>query len=198
MSEENVAEIDNNESPRLEPIENPDSLMARLSYWVNQWQMGKVITPLKVIYARFPESLGLARALKTLEDKFTIDRELIHLIQTYVASINGCAFCIDMAKASYQQNEHQDGKLDELMRFEESTAFPEAEKAALAYVDEATRNKQVEEETFQRLREHYSEREIVQITMINAVENFYNLMNAPLNIGSDELCELWLSDGRQS
>jgi len=179
------------ETPRLDPIENPSGLKMKLAYWFTKKQMGKVITPLKVTYARFPESLPLARALVGMEDKFTIDPELQFLIQTYIASVNGCAFCIDIAKANLQNEQTESEKLNELLKFEESDHFTEAEKAALAYADEATRNKHVADEIFERLRNHFSEKENVQITMINAIENFYNLMNAPMNIDSDELCELW-------
>lgn len=179
--------------PRLTPVENPPSLKTKLAYWLTKKQLGKVITPLKVIYARFPESLSLGKALVDMEDKFTIDRELQLLIQTYTATLNGCTFCVDIAKANLQQQDKEISleKLNELMKFEDSDRFSEAEKTAIAYADEATRNKQVRDETFEHLQYHYNEREIVEITMVNAIENFYNTMNAPMNIGSDELCELW-------
>ena len=179
------------EQPRLNPIENPSNLKVKLAYWLAKQRMGKVITPLKVLYARFPESLSLGKALVDMEDKFTIDRELQFLIQFYTATVNGCGFCIDMAQASLEKQDTQSQKLNELLQFEQSDLFSNAEKAALVYVDEVNQNKQVEDETFKQLQRHFSEREIVQITMINAIENFYNSMNAPMNIGSDELCQLW-------
>ena len=44
--------------------------------------------------------------------------------------------------------------------------------------------------TFEALRRHFSEREIVEITWVNAVENYYNLINLPLGIESDGFCSL--------
>ena len=35
---------------------------------------------------------------------------------------------------------------------------------------------------------HFSESEIVEITWLNAVHNYYNLMNIPLEIESDGYC----------
>lgn len=185
----------NQERPRLKPIENPKSLKLKLAYWFMEKQMGKVPTPTKVGLARFPEAIGVSSKLARLEGKFTIDPKLNQLLKVYVATINGCAFCVDIAKAIGQKENNFDPRMfDDLLRFEESDSYTDAQKAALTYVDEATRKKQVTDATFEKLRQHFSEREIVEITFLNAIENFYNLTNIPLNIGSDELCALMTSN----
>jgi len=56
-----------------------------------------------------------------------------------------------------------------------SPLFNEAERAALDYVTELTRNKRIEPETFDRLRKHYSERKICEIAWLVAREHFYNM-----------------------
>lgn len=179
-----------NSEPRLKPIENPKSLKLKLAYWFTKRRLGKVITPLKVNYARYPDSLGLVNKITQTEQSISIDAKLKHLIKVYVATINGCAFCVDIGKAAAEKENHDSSMFDDLLRFEESSKFKPSEKAALAYVDETTRNKHISDTTFERLQEYFNEEEIVQITLLNAIENFYNLMNAPMNIGSDELCEL--------
>ncbi len=68
-----------------------------------------------------------------------------------------------------------------------SPLFEEEERAALAYAEGATRNKQASDETIANLRKHFTEREIVEITLLNTIQNFYNLTNLPLGIGSDTL-----------
>lgn len=183
-----------NLEPRLKPIENPKSLKLKLAYWYTKRQIGKVITPLKVNYARYPDSLGLVNKITQIEQSISIDAKLKHLIKVYVATINGCAFCVDIGKAAAEKENLDSSIFDDLLRFEESSKFKPSEKAALAYVDETTRNKHIADATFERLQEYFNESEIVQITFLNAIENFYNLMNAPMNIGSDELCEIWGSE----
>ena len=162
-----TAELQKDSQPRLTPIEDPDSIKLKLAYWFTRRKVGKVITPLKVLYARFPQALGLSKELMDIDQLFTISSRLKHLVKVYVATLNGCAFCIDIGKAS-AQNDDMDSSI----------------------FDEATRNKHVSDSTFNRLGQHFDEQEIVQITLINAIENYYNLMNAPMNISSDELCEL--------
>lgn len=179
--------------PRLKPIENPKSLKLKLVYWLIKKKIGKVVTPVKVSISRFPALMGMASAMAKVDKRFTIDQKLRHLIGIYTATMNGCAFCVDMGKASAQQKKLDTHIFDDLLRFEESERFTPAEKAALAYVDDVNRNKHVSDETFKRLQRYFSEKEIVQITVLNAIENFNNLTNAPLNIGSDELCEIMMN-----
>jgi alkylhydroperoxidase family enzyme len=77
-----------------------------------------------------------------------------------------------------------------LPQYRTSPLFGARERAALAYVEEATRTKHVSDATFAELRRHFGEREIVEITWLNALENYYNLINIPLAIESDGLCAI--------
>ncbi|NGP87076.1 carboxymuconolactone decarboxylase family protein [Fodinibius halophilus] len=183
------AQVQNTEKPRLTPIENPSSIKAKLAYWFTKRKTGKVITPLKVHYSRFPEGLSLAKELMNIQEKCTLDNRLKHLIKVYVATLNGCSFCVDIGKATAQQDDIETEVFEDLLNFKESNRFTKSEKAALTYIDETTRELEVTDQTFENLQRYFNEREIVQITLLNAVENFYNLMNKPLNIGSDELCK---------
>jgi alkylhydroperoxidase family enzyme len=75
----------------------------------------------------------------------------------------------------------------ELMQFRKSEAFSEKEKAMLSFVEEATLNKSVSETTFDTLKNHFTEKEIVEITWVNATENYYTLLAKPLGLTSDNL-----------
>ncbi len=144
------------EIPRLKPIEHPKSIKLKLIYWLTKRFVGKVVTPLKVHYARFPKYMGLSNKMRSTEKKFTIDPKLNHLIKVYVSVINGCGFCTDIAKAMAQKEKQDPHIFDDLLRFEDSDRFTESEKAALAYVKEATLNKRVEDSTFERFQQYFS------------------------------------------
>src|SRR5262249_23625932 len=115
-------------------------------------------------------------------------------LQALVAGMNGCAFCLDIGRAQAARQsdlrEKLDEKLDAVASFRTSPLFSERERAALTYVEEATRNRQVTDDTFATLRRHFDEREIVAITWLNAVENYFNLLNVPLGIEADGLCAI--------
>lgn len=176
------------ESPRLDPIEQPDSLKLRFIYWLARKMMGTVITPLKVVQARLPETIPAAYHIVNTEKKLPISERLKFLIHHFTASQNGCAFCTDIARAEAEEQNVDTAGYRELMKFEESGHFSEAEKAALRYIDQVNRKKRVDDPVFDALADHFSDREITAITWLNAVENYYNMINRPLNIPSDDLC----------
>jgi alkylhydroperoxidase family enzyme len=83
-----------------------------------------------------------------------------------------------------------EAKFDALADYRTSPLFNEAERAALDYVTELTRDKQVKPDTFARLARHFSERQICEIVWLVASEHVYNITNIGLNIHSDMLCDI--------
>ena len=74
-------------------------------------------------------------------------------------------------------------KIAALNDYQESDLFSEPEKLALELCDRATAlPHDVPDEFFARLREHYSEPEIVELAYIVALENFRSRMNRTLRI----------------
>ena len=184
-------------NPRLEPIERPQGLVLRIAYAASRRMLGKVITPMKVAYARVPALARLAWSVSnTLEKKLSLDPELRLLITAQASALNGCGFCLDMKHALAVREGLGLEKLQALSHYRTSPLFGERERAALDYAGEATRERRVRDETFERLRAHFSEREIVEITFANAAENFFNLLGVPLGIESDGLCALALDRAR--
>lgn len=178
-------------SPRLEPVERPRGLVLRVAYWLSERMFGKVMTPLKVAYSRAP-ALGRASysLAQTVEKKLSLDPALKLLVTAQTSALNGCGFCLDMKHAIAVQKEIGLEKFEALADYRESPLFDDRERAALDYAGEATRRRRVSDATFENLRKHFSEREIVELTFANAVENFHNLIGVPLGIESDGLCAI--------
>ncbi len=176
---------------RLEPIEKPRGLMMRVAFWMTRRQLGKVLTPMKVLYPRMPGVLKLSYEIQKFETKgIRLEPGLHFMVGTLASQINGCGFCVDIARAMAIRQHLAMEKFNALSEYRTSPLFSERERAALAYVEEATRHKRVSNATFERLRQHFSEWEIVEITWLNAVHNYYNLINLPLEIESDGLCAI--------
>src|SRR5581483_7290262 len=116
---------------------------------------------------------------------------LVQLIREHVSTVNGCGFCMDAnrAGAANAADSHR-AKMDAIESYETDAAFSEAERAALDYASEVTRNKAVASETFASLARHFNEREICDIVWVISSEHLYNINNIALNIGSDGLCEI--------
>ncbi len=172
---------------RLQPIEAPRSLLTRIAFWMSKRQFGKVLMPLKVIYARNPGLMWASYQIeKTMKGRLSLDAGLTTLIKVHLSMLNGCAFCKDIALAQAVQKRLGMEKFGDLERFRESAAFTDREKAALAFVEEAN-SKKVTDSTFSDLRRHFNETEIVEITWVQAAESYYNAMSIPLGIESDGL-----------
>lgn len=176
--------------PRLAPIEEPDSWWVWLAYKIAEWTEGTVITPMKVVQARLPESLRHAYETQKLEEKLSLPAALRLLLKRYIAFLNGCAFCIDLAEADAEEHDVGVDKLRAVVEYETSGRFSAAERAALAYAEAVTEDVHVDDATFETLQDHFSEREIVEITWLCAAENYWNRLSGPLNIGSDGLCSV--------
>jgi alkylhydroperoxidase family enzyme len=179
------------DGPFLPPIESPDGLFKKLMYGYSRRQLGKVITPLKVVYSRLPSAFGMFSAkISKLDKQLHLPAETVMLIREQVARINMCHFCIDIARAQVIQSSMNEAKFDALENYPDSPLFSDAERAALDYVTELTLEKNVAPDTFAKLTEHFSNREICEIAWLVASEHFYNMTNIGLNIHSDMLCDI--------
>lgn len=160
-------------------------------YEMTSKQYGKVLTPVKVLVARMPlEFMQFAAKIADLDQKLVLPVETAYLIRQKVAGINICTFCIDIGRAATIKESMNQAKFDALEEYRTSPLFTEAERAALDYVTELTREKSVSPDTFARMAKHYSEREVCEIVWLAASEHFYNMSNIGLNIHSDMLCDI--------
>jgi alkylhydroperoxidase family enzyme len=173
---------------RLAPIEKPPSLLGKILDAAIRRMLGRPITPSQVIYNRVPAAWRITLAFQLFE-RFgaKLPQELLLLVTTHVAMLNGCAFCQDIKRAVAVRSRLGTKRFDALADWRSSALFSARERAALAYVEEATRAKRVSDASFAELAKHFDEREIAELTLANAIENFYNLLNLPLEVESDGL-----------
>jgi alkylhydroperoxidase family enzyme len=175
----------------LPPIEKPQGLIMKLAYYFTRRQFGKVLTPLKVHSARLPPAFGLFYTkIGKLDKKLALPPETALLIREQVARINVCLFCMDIGRSFAIKATMNEAKFDALEQYSTSPLFTDAERAALDYVTELTKNKKVNPDTFARVSQYYSEREICEIVWLVASEHLYNMTNIGLNIHSDMLCDI--------
>ena len=179
------------DQPFLAPIDKPRGLILKFVYAMSRRQFGKVMMPLKVLMARMPLAFGKFYGnIGSLDKKLILPRETAMLIREQVAHINVCTFCIDIGRFFTIQASMDQAKFDALAQYPTSPLFNDAERAALDYVTELTRDKRINPDTFARLAHHYSERQICDIVWLVATEHVYNITNIGLNIHSDMLCDL--------
>jgi alkylhydroperoxidase family enzyme len=82
-------------------------------------------------------------------------------------------------------------KVADLGSWRESSAFSELERVALEYAERITYTDQKSDDAlFGRLRAHFSEQQIVELTAAIALENFRSKFNPTLGVESQGFCLL--------
>ena len=112
----------------------------------------------------------------------SLDRLLVHLVKLRASQINGCAFCIDMHWKDAKAAGESDQRLYGLDAWRESPYYTDRERAALAWTEAVTRlvDGQVPDEVYAQVREHFSEKELVDLTWAIAAINAWNRINIAL------------------
>jgi AhpD family alkylhydroperoxidase len=178
---------------RLEPIEEPRGLFNRFMYWMSRRELGKVPSVIQVVYARSRPLGMLGYRIRQFSDKGTrLDPGLRLLIQIAVAEAAGCGFCVDIGRALAVEKQVGLEKFDALPEWRTSPLFSDRERAAIAYAREAATDCRVSDETFEQLRAHFDDREIIDVAAMAAIERFYNGLAIPLGLEADGLCALKL------
>lgn len=179
-------------APYLPPVDKPKGLMLKLGYRYTKKQFGQVPGPLSVFCARMPLAFSTFYGkLSKLDRKLTLDEEFIVLVREQVASTTGCAFCMDSnGWAALNKASVAPAKLAALADFESSDHFSDRERAALSFVTEVARDRRCSQNTVDRVLQHFTERQVCELTWLVASEHLYNINNIALGIGSSGLCEL--------
>ena len=82
-------------------------------------------------------------------------------------------------------------KVAELADWRASRLFGEQEKAALDYAEHMTiTGQRVDDALFARLKQHFSEAQIVELTAVVALENFRSRFNPALAIAAQGFCPI--------
>ena len=105
-----------------------------------------------------------------------IDAGLRALLEVRISQINGCAHCVDTHLAEAREAGEKEQRIDCLAVWRECTFFTPAERAALAWVEAVTKLpvNGAPDALYDASREHFSDEEVVDITVITALMNSWN------------------------
>lgn len=121
-----------------------------------------------------------AELSQTVREQSDLDPKLIDLVQTRASHLNGCTFCVDMHVKEAKLHGERELRLYHLPAWRESSLFTEKERAALEWTEELTRvtEKGISDEIYERVKKHFSDKEIVYLTFSIGFINVWNRMNA--------------------
>jgi AhpD family alkylhydroperoxidase len=105
--------------------------------------------------------------------------ELVHL---RASQINGCSYCVVGGAQSARKAGETDERLFAVAAWREAPFFTDAERAALALTEAATRladsSEGVPDAVWDEAAKHYDERQLASITLMIGVTNLFNRLNA--------------------
>ena len=117
------------------------------------------------------------------QGKTQLSPQIRALAMSLAAELNGCEWCIDFGAYQAQKAQVSPDKQASLLNFADSPVFSEQERVALEYTQTlCTPGAPVSEPLNHKLRQHFSEREIVELTIAVAAEKFFNTVNGALGI----------------
>lgn len=108
---------------------------------------------------------------------------------TRVSQLCHCAFCIDANSLRLAERSGALDKVQAVSAWRDSALFSEEERAALAYAEAVTATPpQVDAVTKARLKHHFSDATISEMTALIAFQNLSARFNAALEIPAQGLC----------
>ncbi len=105
-----------------------------------------------------------------------LDHALAELVKVRVSQINGCAFCIDMHWKDARAAGETEQRLYSLSAWREAPFYSDRERAALEWAESVTlvAETHVPDDVYARVREHFDEAELVNLTMAVVAINSWN------------------------
>jgi AhpD family alkylhydroperoxidase len=164
-------------------VEEKGGLLVRAAQRYSKLKYGREITITPVIAHSRPNMIGWGAFEWWQDHAHRVDERLKDLAATRVATLVGCQFCIDIASALGREAGVTDEQLRDFHNYRTSPLFSAEEKVVLEYAEELTKEPvQVPDELFARLREHFDEGQLVELTAAIAIENFRARFNNALDI----------------
>jgi len=107
-----------------------------------------------------------------------LEKKLLDLIRFRVSRMNGCAYCLDMHSKDARAAGETEQRLYLLDAWHEAALYSERERAALAWTEAVTRigDTHAPDELYEATREHFSEEELVNLTLAVVAINGWNRM----------------------
>ena len=103
-----------------------------------------------------------------------------------VALLNGVDYVVNAHVPAYTAPEGMSQELcDALADWERSPLFTDAQRATLAYTDAMTRHVAVPDEVFEELRAYWSERQIVELTVLIGTYNMHTRVLGALQVDAE-------------
>ncbi len=128
-----------------------------------------------------PEAMQALLALGGAVRKSGVSARTLDLVYLRASQINGCSFCVDLHARDLKEAGETDERLHAVAAWREAPYFTDAERAALALTEAATRLSDradpVPNEIWDEATRHYDEPALAGLIIAIALINVWNRLN---------------------
>jgi AhpD family alkylhydroperoxidase len=123
-----------------------------------------------------PRAVHAMQGLEHYIHESGLESSLLELVKMRASQINGCAYCLDMHSKDARAAGETEQRLYVLNAWREAPFYSDRERAALAWTEAVTLISEggTTDELFATAREHFSESELVALTMAIVAINGWN------------------------
>jgi AhpD family alkylhydroperoxidase len=142
-----------------------------------------------------PGALEALQALAAAAQDAGLPQKTIDLVHLRASQINGCSVCVDMHSRGAKKRGETDERLFTVAAWREAPYFSDAERAALALTEAATRladrPNPVPDEVFNGAATHYDQRALAALVLNIAMINLWNRLNVTTGLVGGEWTAQW-------
>jgi AhpD family alkylhydroperoxidase len=115
-----------------------------------------------------------------------VPQQTIELVHLRSSQINGCSYCVDAGSRNAAQQGMSNEKVLAVSAWYDSELFDDAERAALALTEAATRLADrpgaVTDEIWAEAAKHFDEQQLNGLVLMVGISNFFNRINTTLRV----------------
>ncbi len=175
-------------------LDPPGSLSYRIGAWFIRRRFGDDLDPFRAM----GHHKQVARAIGQLEQRVPrwhrMDEQLKDLAELAATARIGCPWCMDFGYWVLLGHGITHEKIAAVPRWRDSDLFDPLERLVMEYAEAMTETPPtVDDELVKRLREHFDEAQLVELTMAVCMDNLRSRFNLALGLtpqGFKDRCEL--------
>ncbi|NYT82701.1 carboxymuconolactone decarboxylase family protein [Alcaligenaceae bacterium] len=149
-------------------------------------ERGSVLHLYQMLLQSPPVARGWLNHLTGIRQQSSLAGDIREMVIMRIAILNGAPYEADQHAPIALKEGMSQAQLDALDAWEGSALFNEKERAVLAYTDAMTRHVQVPDAVFDDAKQHFSPREMVELTATIATYNMVSRFLEALQIHSHD------------
>jgi AhpD family alkylhydroperoxidase len=145
-----------------------------------------------------PGAMEALQKLGAAARRAGVPASTLYLIEVRASQINGCSVCLDMHSRELKAVGEPDERIFMVGAWREAPYFSDAERAALALTEAATRladrSDPIPDDVWEEAARHYDESELAGLVVAIASINAWNRINAATRQITGEWVGQWISE----